>query len=56
MADSARATKVISRLETTGRSDQNNMQTPPRENTAAWVEDYVSWASKVLDEKARTDE
>jgi len=33
-------------------SDAQKTQTPPRENTAAWVENYVSWASKVLDDRA----
>ena len=27
-------------------------QTPPRENTAAWVEKYVTWASEVLEAHA----
>jgi hypothetical protein len=40
----------------TASSETQNMQTPPTENTAAWVENYVTWASRVLDKKARSDE
>jgi hypothetical protein len=35
----------------TGRI-QEPEQTPPRENTAAWVERYVAWASQVLETQA----
>jgi hypothetical protein len=31
---------------------QEPEQTPPRENTAAWVEKYVTWASQVLEAHA----
>lgn len=33
-------------------SVQEPEQTPPRENTAAWVEKYVTWASQVLEAHA----
>ncbi len=31
---------------------QEPEQVPPRENTAAWVQRYVTWASQVLEEQA----
>ena len=51
MSDETTEKKVAAMVSQTGRV-QEPEQTPPRENTAAWVQRYVTWASQVLEARA----